>query len=80
MGLLLNGVANQVTKDMECAEVSQSFFSLFYWQGLFSGLNLTESKVLGRIRYHPLWGRIKLALSSWNHIVFLKIFFRLSIV
>lgn len=38
MGLLLNGVRKQVPKNMENAEVSKPFFSLFYWQCLFSGL------------------------------------------
>lgn len=38
MGLLLKGVGNQVTKDVENAEVYKPFFYLFYWQGLFSDL------------------------------------------
>lgn len=38
MGLLLKEIGNQVTEDVENGEVSKLFFSLFYWQGLFSGL------------------------------------------
>lgn len=49
VGLLPNGVGNQVMKDMEKDEVLKPFFALFYWQGLLSGLpgHLVQKENLG---------------------------------
>lgn len=49
MGVPLNVVGNQVMKDMEKDEILKTFFALFYWQGLLSGLpgHLVQMESLG---------------------------------
>lgn len=68
VGLPLNGVGNQVMKDMEKDEVLKPFFALFYWKGLFSGLpcHLIQKGSLGEQNVPSTVGKdqVKFCLSK----------------